>query len=120
MYLVGEWLLEIIIFLLDVLKNDFGWVNEAMFKGVERPYEIIFWILSIEKSTWMKSFAYLIHHVLGTRRTHKTQCLLNVLKCYFGEVDEAMFHDVERPQERIFYILGIKKSDLYEVEEVKF
>jgi hypothetical protein len=30
------------------------------------------------------------------------------------------FHDVERPLERIFYIMGIKKSDLYEVAEVKF
>jgi hypothetical protein len=24
-------------------------VDEAMFEGVERPYEITFWILSIEK-----------------------------------------------------------------------
>jgi hypothetical protein len=46
--------------------------------------------------------------------------LLNVLKCYFGDVDEAIFHDVERPFERIFYILGIQKSDLDEVAEVMF
>jgi hypothetical protein len=52
--------------------------------------------------------------------THRTQCFLNVLKCDFFEVDEAMFHDVERPQKYIFYILRIKKSDLYEFEEVKF
>jgi hypothetical protein len=32
------------------LKNDFGEVDEAMFQGVERPYELIFCILSIEKS----------------------------------------------------------------------
>jgi hypothetical protein len=31
-----------------------------------------------------------------------------------------MFHYVERPFERIFYILGIQKSDLTEVEEVMF
>jgi hypothetical protein len=42
MFSVDEWPLEHIIFLLDVLKNDFGEVNEVMFEGVERPYEIIF------------------------------------------------------------------------------
>jgi hypothetical protein len=30
------------------LKNDFVEVEEAMFRGVERPCEIIFYILSIE------------------------------------------------------------------------
>jgi hypothetical protein len=40
---------------------------------------------------------------------------VNVLKFDFGEVDESLFHDVERPFERIFYILGIEKSDLNEV-----
>jgi hypothetical protein len=39
---VGEWPLELKIFLLDVLKNVFGKVDEAMFEGVERPYEITF------------------------------------------------------------------------------
>jgi hypothetical protein len=38
------------IYLLDVLKNDFGEVDEAMIQGVERPYELIFCILSIVKS----------------------------------------------------------------------
>jgi hypothetical protein len=38
-------------------------------------------------------------------RTHN----LNELKCDFGDVDEAMFHDVERPFKRIFYILAILK-----------
>jgi hypothetical protein len=28
--------------LLDVLKNDFGEVDEAMFQGVELPSELIF------------------------------------------------------------------------------
>jgi hypothetical protein len=40
----------VIICLLDVLKNDFGEVDEAKFQGVERPYDLIFCILGIEKS----------------------------------------------------------------------
>jgi hypothetical protein len=32
------------------LKNDIGEVDEAMFRGVEKPYELIFCILSMEKS----------------------------------------------------------------------
>jgi hypothetical protein len=40
---------------------------------------------------------------------------VKVLKFDFGEVDESMFLDVEKPFERIFYILGIEKSDLIEV-----
>jgi hypothetical protein len=35
---------------LDVLKNHFGDVDEAMFLGVERPYQFIFCNLRIEKS----------------------------------------------------------------------
>jgi hypothetical protein len=50
MFQVGEWSLELIIFLLDVIKNDFGEVNEAMFQGVERPCKIIFCFLGIKKS----------------------------------------------------------------------
>jgi hypothetical protein len=37
------------------------------------------------------------------------------LKNDFGEVDEAMFHGVESPNELIFCILSIEKSDLDEV-----
>jgi hypothetical protein len=36
---------DFIIFLFDVLKNDCGEVNEAM---LQRPYKLIFCILSIE------------------------------------------------------------------------
>jgi hypothetical protein len=43
-------ILGIIICFLDVLNNDFGEVDEAIFQGVERTYELIFFILSIEKS----------------------------------------------------------------------
>jgi hypothetical protein len=39
---------------------------------------------------------------------------VNVLIFDFGVVDESMFHDVQRPFERIFNILGIEKSDLNE------
>jgi hypothetical protein len=35
---------------LDVLKKEFGKVDKAMIQGVERPGEIIFSILGIEKS----------------------------------------------------------------------
>jgi hypothetical protein len=34
---------------MNVLKNDFGEDDEAMFQGVERPFKIIFCILGIEK-----------------------------------------------------------------------
>jgi hypothetical protein len=44
----NEWPWEIIICLLDVLKNDFGEVDEAMFQGVERPCVLIFCVLGIE------------------------------------------------------------------------
>jgi hypothetical protein len=48
--LVGEWSWEIINCLLKVLKNDFCEVDEAIYQGVERPYEHIFCILCSEKS----------------------------------------------------------------------
>jgi hypothetical protein len=35
---------------MDVLKNDFGNVDEAMFQGIERPREIILCIQGFEKS----------------------------------------------------------------------
>jgi hypothetical protein len=42
-------------------------------------------------------------------------CLLYVLKYNFVEMDEAMFHVVERPYEIIFSNLSIEKSDFDEV-----
>jgi hypothetical protein len=45
---------------------------------------------------------------------------MNVLKCDFGEVVEAMFQGVERPYEQIFCMLSIEKSDSDEVAEVMF
>jgi hypothetical protein len=37
---VGEWP-RTLMCLRDVLKNDFGEFDEAMFQGVENPYELI-------------------------------------------------------------------------------
>jgi hypothetical protein len=34
MFQLGEWPLDLIIGFLDVLKNDFGEVDEAMFQGL--------------------------------------------------------------------------------------
>jgi hypothetical protein len=55
MFYAGEWPRELKICLLDVLKNDFEEVNEAMFQGVDGPCELIFCISGIEKVTFMKS-----------------------------------------------------------------
>jgi hypothetical protein len=54
MFKVCEWPWELIISILDVLKIDFGEIEEAMLQGVERPCEPIFCILRIEKSTRTK------------------------------------------------------------------
>jgi hypothetical protein len=45
---------------------------------------------------------------------------VNVLKCDFLDVDEAMFLDVEGLFERIFYILVIEKRFLDDVDKVMF
>jgi hypothetical protein len=50
MFYVAKWSWEHIICILDVVKNDFCEVDEVMFQGVERPCELIFCILGIEKS----------------------------------------------------------------------
>jgi hypothetical protein len=55
MFKVGEWPRELTICLLDVLKYDFGEVDEAMFQVVERPCDLIFCIMGIEKATWPRS-----------------------------------------------------------------
>jgi hypothetical protein len=35
---------------MEVLKNDFGEIDEATFQGFERPSKVIFCILSIENN----------------------------------------------------------------------
>jgi hypothetical protein len=47
-------------------------------------------------------------------------CHLNVLKYDFGDIHSTMLHEVERPFESIFFILGIQKSNLNDVAEVMF
>jgi hypothetical protein len=42
------------------------------------------------------------------------------LKYDFGDIDEVMFHVIERTFELIFYILGIQKSVFDDVAEVMF
>jgi hypothetical protein len=49
LFSVGEMSRDLIICRLEVLKNDFGEVYEAMFQGFERPCELIFCIQVIEK-----------------------------------------------------------------------
>jgi hypothetical protein len=40
----GDWPCELIIWLLRVLKNDIGEVEEVVFQGVERPNSFsVFW-----------------------------------------------------------------------------
>jgi hypothetical protein len=107
---------EFIICLLDVLKNDLGDVDEAMFQCVERPCEIIFCITGIEKANWTNSLVVLSGKIALT--THNLPSVR--LKNDFGEDDEAMFQGFERPYEFIFCIVGIEKSDLDEVASVLF
>jgi hypothetical protein len=54
MFYVDQWPCEQIICLLDVLKNVFREVDEAMFQGVENQGELIFCILGIENSDLYK------------------------------------------------------------------
>jgi hypothetical protein len=44
--------------------------------------------------------------------------LLHVLKCDFGEVDEAIVEGAERPCKLIFCTQGIQKSEMNEFTEV--
>jgi hypothetical protein len=62
--------------LLEVLKNEFGEVDETMFQGVERPYEPNFSILVIEKSD-LDGFVYVIIQVGKWPQEHII-CLLDI------------------------------------------
>jgi hypothetical protein len=59
-----------------------------------------------------------VSNMLMALRTHNVPC--EHLKYDFGDVDEAMFHDIESTFERIFYILGIQKSAFENFAEVMF
>jgi hypothetical protein len=39
---------------------------------------------------------------------------MNVLKYYFADVDEAMFHNIERPSAIVFCIMGIEENVMEE------
>jgi hypothetical protein len=68
MFKVGEWLIGLIICLLNVLKNDRG-VDEAIFESVERPCELIYCILGIEK----REVDEVAFHVLSRRMALRIQ-----------------------------------------------
>jgi hypothetical protein len=53
--------------LLDVLKNGFGEVDEAIYQGVESPYELIFCILCIEKSVSDEFAFYVLSRRMALR-----------------------------------------------------
>jgi hypothetical protein len=103
---------ELIICLLDVLKNYFGEVNEAIFQGVERACVLILCIWGIEKSlSWNR-----LNYVLNTRMPWELIIrLLYVLKDDFDKVDETMFQGVDGPCELIFCIPGIEKSVFHDL-----
>jgi hypothetical protein len=83
-------------------------VDESMFKGVERPYEIIFCILGNQRND-LDEFGNVTFQV-GEWPCGLIICLLDVLKCDFGEVDEAMFQGVERYGENFVFIMDIQKK----------
>jgi hypothetical protein len=89
-------------------------VDEAMFHGVKTAMQSHFLNSENQKKRlwWIRLSDVLSWWI--AQRTHN----LNVWKCDFVDIDDAMFRDVARPFERIFNILGIHKSDLDEVAEV--
>jgi hypothetical protein len=77
MFEIGEWPWVLIICLLGVLKDDFGEFEEAMFRGVERTYaHFVHSEHRKKRLVWSR-----LCDVLSTRMVN---CLLNVLKIYFG------------------------------------
>jgi hypothetical protein len=77
-----------------------------MFQGVQRPHELFFYILSIEK----RDFGGLLSDVLSTRMALTSLNLPSWrVKNDFGEVYKAMFEVVGSPYELIFYIRAFKK-----------
>jgi hypothetical protein len=79
MFYVGEWPWEIKDCILDVLKNNFVEVYEAVFQSVQMPFQIIFYVLNVEKSDFyevalsdvFKSRMALRAHILPSGRLNK-------------------------------------------------
>jgi hypothetical protein len=65
MFQEGEWPLELIICLLEVLENNFRKVDVAIFQGVQTPFELIFCFLDIEEMTWAKSLKIRFKQAIG-------------------------------------------------------
>jgi hypothetical protein len=99
----------------NVLKCDFGDVVNR-FHNVEGPFERIFFILGIEKTIWRNLLKWF---QVAEWHWELIICLVNVLKCDFGDDNEKMFHDVERKFERFFFILRIQKNVFDEKTMVK-
>jgi hypothetical protein len=76
-----------------------------MSEGVDRLSELTFYLLGIQKSD-LDEFAEVMFQV-GKWSWEIIIWLLDVLKCDFVEVDEALFEGLERPCKIIFSILGI-------------
>jgi hypothetical protein len=85
-----------------------------MYKGIRTKFST-FWAL--KKAIWTKLLTWFS---IGEWPYELIICLENDLKCDFGDADEALFHDVEKTFDRIFYILGIQKSVLDDVAEMIF
>jgi hypothetical protein len=71
-----------------------GDVDEAIFHYVERPFDLIIYILHIHKNDLVE-VADVIFQV-GEWNRELILCLLHVLKNDFNEFDETMFQGVER------------------------
>jgi hypothetical protein len=74
------------------LRNDFGEIDEAMFQGVNRPYEIIFCNTGIKKKRLGRSGLSVIFSSQMALGTHVPS---GRLKINFLKVDEDLFQVVE-------------------------
>jgi hypothetical protein len=111
---VSEWALKHIICLKEVLKNDFGKDDEAVFECIERHFPKPHHRKNTIK--WNRLSDFYLHELACDHII----CLLDVLKKDFVEVDEAIFQGLERPCILTFFILGIQKSYLFEVSDMMF
>jgi hypothetical protein len=78
----------------DVLKSEYGDVDEAIFQGFGRPCKLILCIVGFQKSD-LDELAKVTFQV-GEWPLEIIICLLDVLKSDFSEVDETMFQVLER------------------------
>jgi hypothetical protein len=101
---------RLIICFVNVLKCDFGDVDETMFHDVERTFERIFLLLGIQKRV-LDEVAVLMFLVCEWPWEFII-CILDVLKNYFVEFEEAMFQGVKKPLELNFCNMSIEKKGL--------